>query len=99
MTDIGVITRATVGGAMVLGGSYFENKRVNETVTKNGLTVTFTGWTYSIRDYSRALEEAGLLIERLREPAPTDEQASRRPSLAFWQRLPHFLSIRALKPG
>jgi hypothetical protein len=97
MTDVGVISPATVGGDMVLGGSYFQNKRVDETVTKNGLTVTFSGWTFTIEDYARALEDAGLLIDRLREPAPSDDQREARPGLAVWQRLPHFLCIRAVK--
>lgn len=99
MTDVGVIKPATIGGEMVMGGSYFEHQRVDETVTKNGLTVTFSGWTYTLEDYFRAIEDAGLFIARVREPAPDEESVQPLPSLAVWRRLPHFLSIRAVKRG
>ncbi len=33
--------------------------------------MTFRGWTYSLEAYAIALESAGLVLERLREPRPT----------------------------
>jgi hypothetical protein len=50
-----------------------------------------------LEDYVRALEEAGFLIERVREPVPSAEQAAKRPSLEGWRRVPLLLSIRAVK--
>lgn len=47
--------------------------------------------------YSQALEAAGLLVEAIREPRPSDELvtglAERR-----WQRIPLSLQPRAVKP-
>jgi hypothetical protein len=48
--------------------------------------------------YTEALANAGLLIERLREPALPDH-AIAKPRGRRWQRLPIFLQIRALKPA
>jgi hypothetical protein len=36
-------------------------------------------------------------IERVREPVPSAEQATKRPSLEGWRRVPLFLFIRAVK--
>ncbi|MGA9159889.1 MAG: hypothetical protein WB297_03340 [Actinomycetota bacterium] len=57
----------------------------------------FRGFTHSIESYARALEEAELLIERLREPAQQDDVVASNPAERRWQRLPNFLFIRALK--
>jgi hypothetical protein len=42
--------------------------RFEDTFERDGLQVTLAGWRYSLEEYARALEDAGLLIERLREP-------------------------------
>jgi hypothetical protein len=65
---------------------------VEEAVERDGLPMTFRGWTYSLEDYGRALEAAGLRIEALREPRPAggDGGAFRR-----HDQVPLFLSILA----
>jgi len=78
------------GGELVLTGSYFERREVDETVAKDGLRMTFHGWTYTLEDYARALEDAGFVIECLREPQPRGADA-----LGRWRRLPLFLFVRA----
>lgn len=55
--------------------------------------MTFRGWTYSLEDYTKALERAGLVIERLREPRPTGSSVGDENELA----LPMFLYLRAMK--
>ena len=97
MTDIGRIREPSAAGDLLISGSYFEHQRVNESVAKDGLEMTFHGWTYTLEDYGRALEEAGLLVERVREPVPSAEQVTKRPSLEGWRRVPLFLFIRAVK--
>ena len=97
MTDVGRVTEPSDRGDLIISGSYFEHQCVNETVTKDGLGMTFHGWTYALEDYVGALEEAGFLIERVREPVPSEEQAAKRPALAGWRRIPLFLFIRAVK--
>jgi hypothetical protein len=97
MTDVGRMNQPSADGDLVISGSYFEHQYVNETVTKDGLEMTFHGWTHSLEDYARALEDAGFLIERVREPIPRAEQATNRPSLERWRRVPLFLFVRAVK--
>lgn len=86
------------GGPTARGGdgllSYFDRRRVEDTVTKGGLTMTFTGWTYTLEDYQRALSEAGLAMDMLREPQPATIAAP----LDVWRRMPLFLFFRARKP-
>lgn len=47
--------------------------------------------------YGRALEEAGFVIEAIREPAATAAAVRREPADRRWQRLPVFLFLRAIK--
>ena len=97
MTDVGRLKGASPDGDLVISGSYFEHEYVNETVTQNGLTMTFHGWTYTLEDYVRALEDGGFTIDRMREPRPSAEQVAQRPSLERWRRVPLFLFVRAVK--
>jgi hypothetical protein len=49
----------------------------------------------ALEDYSRALEEAGLLIEALREPPLPAEEVEREPAEERWRRLPSLPMLRA----
>ena len=60
---------------------------------RDGLEMTFRGWTYSLQDYAMAFEQAGFVIEAIREPLPS--RASERYSR--WARVPMFLMVRAAK--
>jgi SAM-dependent methyltransferase len=97
MTDAGRLEETSGGGDLVISGSYFDQRRVDDTVTKADLSITFHGWTYALQDYSLALEAAGLVIDLIREPVPLEEQASDRPGLASWRRTPLFLFMRGRK--
>jgi hypothetical protein len=99
MTDVGRLTGPSASGDLVIAGSYFDRRRVSETVAKDGLEMTFHGWTYTLEDYVDALAQAGLLIERLREPVPSGPDAPTRPDLGVWRRVPLFLFVRAVKPA
>lgn len=98
MTDVGHVKAVSPDGEMTVAGSYFERKPVCETVTKDGLRMTFHGWTYTLEDYLRAIEDAGLLVERLREPVPDAGDEQPHAELRRWRRLPLFLFLRAVKP-
>jgi SAM-dependent methyltransferase len=78
-------------------GAYLGRHRIEDTFERDGLEVTFTGWRYALEEYAGALEAAGLLVERLREPAAPPAAVARRPSDRRWQRLPAFLHLRAVK--
>jgi SAM-dependent methyltransferase len=73
--------------------SYFARMHVEDMVAKDGLTMTFTGWTYTLEDYARALAAAEFSIEVLREPQPAGGNAS----MDAWRRMPLFLFVRAVK--
>jgi SAM-dependent methyltransferase len=73
-------------------GSYLaRGRRRSLTLERGGLRFTFEDAIYPLEDYARALEDAGLLVERLREPAHRGGDERKR-------RIPQFLWLRAVKP-
>ena len=74
--------------------SYFARERFEVAVERDGLPMTFRGWTHTLEDYAVALEDAGLVIETIREPQPSEDS----PRFARWRRVPLFLNMRAAKP-
>jgi SAM-dependent methyltransferase len=78
-----------------ISDSYLEARLYEESIERDGLQMTFTSWHYSLEGYARALENAGLLIELIREPAPEHAFADRRWERS--QRVPMFLFLRAVK--
>jgi SAM-dependent methyltransferase len=68
---------------------YLEPRFVSIPIERDGLAFTFEGWAFPLEAYARALEDAGLLIEALREPAD--------PAGGKWGRVPMFLMWRAIK--
>jgi SAM-dependent methyltransferase len=97
LADAGRFSDRTPDAPFVISGSYFGRRPFEGTFTRNDLTMTFRGWVYALEDYARALEDAGFLIEALREPAATDAEVARDPAERRWQRVPNFLLARALK--
>ena len=65
---------------------YYEDERVDETVHRGDLTMTFQGWTYNLEDYAVALEQAGLVLDMLREPRPTGPEHAWRDGPPFFGR-------------
>ena len=76
---------------LTIRSSYFENARVEDTIEREGLRVTVRGWTHWLEEYSIALEDAGFVIERIREPKPAPDPRYRR-----WKHLPLFMNVRAV---
>lgn len=74
----------------VIAGDYFASRRVELTAERDGLSMTFDGWHWSLEDYFTALEGAGLLTETLTEPRPGDG--------GRWDRVPLFIDLRAVRP-
>jgi SAM-dependent methyltransferase len=82
----------------VIDQPYLTRKRYEATFERPGLPAfTFRGWVYPLETYSRAVEQAGLLLEALREPPAPDAEVAARGGAVRWQRLPNFLMFRALK--
>jgi SAM-dependent methyltransferase len=71
----------------VVSDTYFGRRPFEAVEERDGLTMTFRGWSYSLEEYAAAFERAGFLIEMIREPVPEDPTPA----------LPLFLHLRALK--
>ncbi|MDX6513645.1 MAG: hypothetical protein QOE36_3149, partial [Gaiellaceae bacterium] len=98
--DAGAFESLDPDAAFVVRGRYLgERQRSYIPVERDGLAFTFEGWQQPLEAYARALEDAGFLIEALREPVP-DPTLFTRPSVARWTRVPMFLYLRgeAVKP-
>ena len=78
----------------VIKGDYLQPSRYEDTVERNGLSMTFHSHHRSLETYSLALEDAGFLIEALREPRVPDHAITSDRGRR-WQRLPLFLHMRA----
>jgi SAM-dependent methyltransferase len=88
MRDAGRYRSSDPDAPFVITEPYFGKRKFGPmTIARGGYEMTFAGWCYPLEDYMRAFEDAGFLIESLREPPDPA-----RP-------LPNFLLIRALRPA
>jgi SAM-dependent methyltransferase len=93
LTDLGRFIGDDANAPFAMRRSYFDTLRVEERVQRDGLTMTFRGWTYTLEHYALALEQAGLSIEAIREPRPSGAT----PTYELWREVPLFLLFRAVK--
>ena len=82
----------------VITGSYLDESRTVDLFERDGYRMTFHSAHHPLEAYSRPLEEAGLLVEAIREPksATLDGRPAGRTNR--WLRVPLFLHVRAVKP-
>lgn len=83
----------------VISGSYMTPTRTNDKIEREDVHLTFHSEHRPLEAYTRAVEEAGLLIEALREVTAPDHAVERDPKDGRWQRVPIFLHMRAVKPA
>jgi SAM-dependent methyltransferase len=74
--------------------NYFDHQHAVDPVESNGLTMTFEAIDRPLEYYTRALEQAGFVIEALREPYPDAATVQAEPRLASAARRPVFLHLR-----
>lgn len=79
----------------VVAGSYLDRQHTVDVLERDGIRMTFASQHRPLETYSRAFEDAGLLIERLREPRTLKEQSG----TGRWMRMPLFLHVEARKPA
>ena len=89
IADAGDMAFGDAGAPFVLRHPYLGGRVTDFTFHREHFGLRLKGWTYSIEEYSRALEGAGLLIERLREVTRPNRQG--RPA----RHVPTFLFLRA----
>ena len=91
-SEAGEFTGAEADAPFVVEGSYLVESAYELVSERNGIRFVFASHRYPLEAYSRALEDAGLAIEALREPPlPLGAGEHRR------TRIPLFLLWRAAK--
>jgi SAM-dependent methyltransferase len=96
ISDAGTFSDREPDAPFVIEGSYLGRRRFEGTFERAGLTITFRGWCYPLQDYAAALQDAGFVIERIREPAAGEKAMARfGPGEQRWRRVPLFLQILA----
>lgn len=93
LVDVGRFADDAPEAAYVIREDYFANRRVDDTLERDGITMTFRGWTYSLEDYATAFEQVALRIETIREPRPAGAPIR----YDRWNRVPMFLMLRPTK--
>ena len=81
----------------VIRGDYLATVQYSDTVERDGLSMTFHSQHRPLEAYFLALEQAGFVVETLREPRVPDHAVASERSRR-WQRLPLFLHLRAFRP-
>ena len=99
VSSAGAFTRREPDAPFVISGSYLDPAPRGMVVERGGIRLTFHSEHRPIGAYTRALEEAGLLIQALREVRAPDELVTLDPAGRRWQRIPMFLHLRAIKPA
>jgi len=94
LSNAGGFISSETRSAFEISGSYFGRRRFEETCERDGLSMTFRGWSNALEEYMNAFEHAGLLVEALREPLPVSTTGH----YATWHRIPMFLTVRLVKP-
>jgi SAM-dependent methyltransferase len=97
LNSAGKFESSDADAPFVISGSYSDSFPVSSTVDRDGTRLTFHSEHRPLEAYSRALQDAGLLIEAIREPKPDDRLVAGNPSLQRWARVPLFLHLRAVK--
>lgn len=95
----GAFETSDADAAFVVADSYLDPRRVQFVSDRNGIRMTFNQVHRPIAAYAEAIEDAGLVIEVIREPAPSDKDVSLDASAERWRRIPLFLHLRARRDG
>jgi hypothetical protein len=93
LADVGRFVDDKPDADFAVRHDHFATRRFDDKIERDGLEMTFRGWTYSLEDYAVALAGAGLRIDTIREPRPT----SAPPRYDQWNRVPMSLLVRAIK--
>jgi len=84
-------------GSFLIDRPYLQVWRYPDELHRQGIEMTFHTEHRPVGSYARALEDAGLVIEAIREPMPDITMAAEQPSEERWRRIPNFLMLRARK--
>lgn len=90
--------RTAADATFVVTGSYFEPEPKPWESERDGIRITFYDRALSLERLVRAHERAGLVIDAVREPQPSEVFVKKHPTAARRRRVPLFLHVRAVKP-
>ena len=97
LNSAGKFQERDAGAPFVIPGSYLDAGPSDFTVERDGGRLTFHSEHRPLEAYSRALEDAGMRIEAIREVGARDDLAVGDPAARRWQRIPLSLQLRAVK--
>jgi ubiquinone/menaquinone biosynthesis C-methylase UbiE len=84
-------------GDLNADASYFEVLRYEDTIEREGASMTFHDVHRPLAEYMGLFEDAELVVEAVREPVPDDDYVDAHREAARWRRRPAFLQLRALR--
>jgi SAM-dependent methyltransferase len=99
LSTAGEFAGRAADAAFVISGSYLAAAPHNMVLERGGVRLTFHSEHRPLGCYFRALEDAGLLTETIREVRAPEPEVARDPAAGRWRRIPLFLHLRAVKPG
>jgi hypothetical protein len=85
------------GDEFVIAGSYFEPETTLWYSDRAGIRMTFWDRGLPLERLARAHEDAGLLLEAIREPRPSAEFVQTNALAERRLRIPLFFHVRAVK--
>ena len=94
LADAGRFADRSADAPFVIEGSYLGSRVFEAVFRRNGVDMPFAGWAHPLEAYFQAFEQAGLVVEALREPGSTPENVERDPADGRWARIPNFLFLR-----
>ncbi len=97
LSDAGGFVAKDPDAPFTIGGPYLGRRPYEGTFERDGLTMTFHGWRHALEEYAKPLEDAGFLVERIREPAASPQAVAQREEYRRWLRVPMFLHLRVRK--
>ncbi|CCD85494.1 putative methyltransferase [Bradyrhizobium sp. ORS 285] len=97
LNSAGTFASLAADAPFVIQGSYLDSFTYSDAVERDGFSMVFHSAHRPLQSYVAALEEAGFLIESLREPS-TPEAIVTSDSSRRWLRVPLFLHLRCLRP-
>jgi SAM-dependent methyltransferase len=83
--------------AFVITRTYLEERRRNDVIERDGISMTFNQYHRPLQSYFDALERAGLVVKILKELRPEEDFIQRLPHTARWTTVPIFLQLVAMK--
>jgi SAM-dependent methyltransferase len=97
ITSAGGFDGEDADAPFTIQASYLESRRIDVSTERDGIAMTFHMRHRPLEMYVRALEAAGMAIDRFREPRPPEAFALEDASIARWDRIPCFLHFRAVR--